>query len=48
MANKLEGCVLAGVLSENELKALADCYGMDMDADLRFAHYSMPAFVAGM
>ncbi|KAL3473294.1 kinase-like protein [Aspergillus californicus] len=35
-------CVLAGVLLKSQLKALADCYGMDMDADLRFSHYRMP------
>ncbi|TWU70917.1 hypothetical protein ED733_000688 [Metarhizium rileyi] len=33
------GCVLDGILSEDELQGLADCYGLDKDADLRFAGY---------
>ncbi|CAG8384317.1 unnamed protein product [Penicillium salamii] len=38
-----EGTVLEGLLSEEQLKALADSNGMDMNADLHFAHYEMPA-----
>lgn len=30
------GCVLNGVLSEDQLQSLADCSGLDKDADLRF------------
>ncbi|CAG7951135.1 unnamed protein product [Penicillium salamii] len=37
------GTVLEGLLSEDQLQALADCNGMDMNADLHFAHYEMPA-----
>lgn len=33
------GCVLDGVLSEDQLQSLADCYGLDKDADLRFTGY---------
>lgn len=39
---RFQGCVLAGILSENELKALANRYDIDMDADSRFTHYRMP------
>ncbi|CAG8168129.1 unnamed protein product [Penicillium salamii] len=37
-----EGSVLEGLLSEDQLKALADCNGMEMNADLHFAHYEIP------
>ncbi|CAG8429867.1 unnamed protein product [Penicillium salamii] len=30
------GCVLNGLLSDEQLQALADCYGLDKDADLQF------------
>lgn len=36
---KAEGCVLAGVLSEGQLQELANCYGKDIDANLRFARH---------
>lgn len=42
VAYKSQGRVLEGLLSRDQLKALADCHGIDVDADLRFAHYCIP------
>ncbi|KAJ5930005.1 hypothetical protein N7466_005498 [Penicillium verhagenii] len=36
------GCVLEGILSEEQLKVLAERHDMDPDADLRFTHYILP------
>ncbi|PYI31500.1 kinase-like protein [Aspergillus indologenus CBS 114.80] len=36
------GSVLAGLLSRHQLDELADCYSIDMDADLRLTHYCVP------
>lgn len=33
------GCVLDGILSEDQLQGLANCYGLDRCADLRFIGY---------
>lgn len=37
----LQGCVLDGILSEEQLKVLAERYVMDPDVDLRFSHDSL-------
>jgi hypothetical protein len=39
VANGSLGCVLDGILSEDQLQGLADCYGWDKDANLRFTGY---------
>lgn len=36
------GCVLDGMLGEDQLQVLAECYGLDKDADLRFTEYRFP------
>ncbi|CAG8276445.1 unnamed protein product [Penicillium salamii] len=36
------GRVLDGILSEDQLQVLADCYGLDRDAELRFTSYDVP------
>jgi hypothetical protein len=36
------GCVLDGILSGDQLQVLADCYGLDRDAELRFTSYDVP------
>lgn len=36
------GSVLDGILSEEQLQVLADCYGLDKDAESRFIGYDVP------